>query len=100
VILLLELNPPTAAVFLLIPPPPTHLCQTASTHRRFPMNLDDGEGDEDVAGAGAMFKANAKHTKNRIISSAPLLAVSAAAVDVGVLRQALSERSRWCTETG
>jgi len=66
------------------------------------MNLDDGEGDEDVSGAGAMFKANAKHTKNRIISSAPLLAVSAAAVDVGVLRQleALSERSRWCAETG
>jgi len=26
------------------------------------MDLDDGEGDEDVAGAGAMLKANAKRT--------------------------------------
>jgi len=33
---------------------------------------------EDVAGAGAMFKANAKRTKNRIVSSAPLSAVSTA----------------------
>jgi len=34
---------------------------------------------EDIAGAGAMFKANAKRTKNRIVSSAPLSAVSTAA---------------------
>ena len=34
---------------------------------------------EDVAGAGAVFKANAKRTKNRIVSSAPLSAVSTAA---------------------
>ena len=44
----------------------------------------DGEGGgasavEDVAGAGAMFKANAKRTKNRIVSSASLLVVSAGA---------------------
>ena len=47
----------------------------------------DGEGGgasavEDAAGAGAMFKANAKRTKNRIVSSASLLVVSAGA-DVG-----------------
>ena len=79
------------------------------------MDLDDGDGDEgegderevgtergrdvhrkeggastveDVAGAGAMFKANAKRTKNRIVSSAPLLAVSAGA-DVDGKRQSV-----------
>ena len=35
--------------------------------------------EEDVAGAGAKFEAHAKRTKNRIVSSEPLSAVSAAA---------------------
>ena len=53
---------------------------------------DGGYGGtvEDVAGAGAKFKANAKRTKNRTISSAPFLTVPPP--------MALNRRWRWIGE--
>jgi hypothetical protein len=49
----------------------------------------DGIASTVEDGASVMFKANAKRTKNMIVSSVPLLAVSAAAVDVGVKRKSV-----------